>query len=174
LIAVAIPLAAKVLEPVVPAGDKRIVSVVIAIVTTPASFWLINVIAVPIGKATLELAGIVNVLAVVSADGWRMCLPESARTKVYAALWLFCGMFLNPTTSVPSTVRVFAAPLIVEAVITPIVAVFATLSVEDITTAELNVAVPVTLAPESIVAVVATIFAVVMVSPEEPSRNSFS
>jgi hypothetical protein len=69
LIQVAEPFAAKVLEPVVPAGDKRIVSVVIAIVTTPAPFWLINVIAVPIGKATLELAGIVNVLAVVSADG---------------------------------------------------------------------------------------------------------
>jgi len=35
---VAEPFAAKVLEPVVPAGDKRIVSVVIAIVTTPAPF----------------------------------------------------------------------------------------------------------------------------------------
>jgi hypothetical protein len=82
LIAVAIPFAARVLLPVVPAGDKRIVSVVIAIVTTPAPFWLINVTAVPTGKATLEFAGMVKVLAVESADGWRMCLPESPRTKV--------------------------------------------------------------------------------------------
>jgi hypothetical protein len=35
---VADPFAAKVRDPVVPAGDKRIVSVVIEIVTTPAAF----------------------------------------------------------------------------------------------------------------------------------------
>jgi hypothetical protein len=45
---------------------------------------------------------------------------------------------------------------------------------EDITTALLNVAVPVTDAPERISAVVATILAVVMVSPEDPSIKSFS
>jgi hypothetical protein len=47
-IAVAEPYCAKLREPVVPAEDKYIVSVVIAIVTT----WLVmlmNVIAVPIG-----------------------------------------------------------------------------------------------------------------------------
>jgi hypothetical protein len=46
---VADPFAAKVRDPVVPAGDKRIVSVVIAMVTTPAPFWFMKVIAVPIG-----------------------------------------------------------------------------------------------------------------------------
>jgi hypothetical protein len=46
---VAEPFAARVREPVVPAGDKRIVSVVMAIVMTPAPFWLMNVMAVPIG-----------------------------------------------------------------------------------------------------------------------------
>jgi hypothetical protein len=66
---VAEPFAARVREPVVPAGDKYIVSDAIAIVTTPAPFWLINVIAVPMGKATVEFAGIVKILAVVSADG---------------------------------------------------------------------------------------------------------
>ena len=40
-----------------------------------------------------------------------MCLPASARTKVYAALWLFCGMFLKPTASVPSTVQEDNVPL---------------------------------------------------------------
>jgi hypothetical protein len=66
---VAEPFAANVRDPVVPAGDKRIVSVVIAIVTTPAPFWLMNVMAVPMGYATELLAGIVKVRAVVSADG---------------------------------------------------------------------------------------------------------
>ena len=32
-------------------------------------------------------------------------MPASARTSVYAALWLFCGMFLKPTSSVPSAVQ---------------------------------------------------------------------
>lgn len=45
-----------------------------------------NVTAVPTGKATEPLAGMVKVLAVVSAEGCRMCLPESAKTRVYAAL----------------------------------------------------------------------------------------
>ena len=89
LMHVAEPFAASVREPVVPAGDKRIVSVVIAIVTTPAPFWLMNVMAVPTGYATEPLAGIVKVRAVVSAEGCRMCFPESAKTRVYAALWLF-------------------------------------------------------------------------------------
>jgi hypothetical protein len=66
---VAEPFAARVREPVVPSGDKRIVSVVIAIVTTPAPFWLMKVMAVPTGYATELFAGIVKVLAVVSADG---------------------------------------------------------------------------------------------------------
>lgn len=39
-------------------------------VSVPALVSLMNVIAVPIGKATDEFAGIVQVLAVVSADGW--------------------------------------------------------------------------------------------------------
>jgi hypothetical protein len=112
LIQVAEPFAAKVREPVVPAGDKRIVSVVMAIVTTPAPFWLMNVMAVPMGKATELLAGIVNVLAVVSAEGCKMCLPESARTSVYAADRLFCGMFRKPTASVPSTVQLLNVPLV--------------------------------------------------------------
>jgi hypothetical protein len=40
-----------------------------------------------------------------------MCLPASAKTNVYAADWLFCGMFLNPTASVPSTVQELNVPL---------------------------------------------------------------
>jgi hypothetical protein len=61
-------LVAKVLEPDVPAGESVSVSVVIAIVTF-ATAMLMNVIAVPIGKATLLFAGIVNVLALLSATG---------------------------------------------------------------------------------------------------------
>jgi hypothetical protein len=45
---VADPFVAKVREPVVPAGDKTSVSVVIAIVTF-ATAMLINVMAVPMG-----------------------------------------------------------------------------------------------------------------------------
>jgi len=67
--AVAEPFAARVREPVVPAGDKRIVSVVMAIVITPAPFWLMNVIAVPMGNGTDPSAGMVKVRAVVSAEG---------------------------------------------------------------------------------------------------------
>jgi hypothetical protein len=52
----------------VPAEDKVRVSVVIAIVTL-ATDMLINVTAAPTGKATLLLAGIVNVLALLSAAG---------------------------------------------------------------------------------------------------------
>jgi hypothetical protein len=48
LIQVAEPFVAKVREPVVPAGDKVNVSVVMAIVTF-ATAMLINVIAVPMG-----------------------------------------------------------------------------------------------------------------------------
>lgn len=80
--AVATPLAASEREPVVPVPARRIVSVVIAMVMTPAPFWLMNVTAVPTGNATEPFAGIVNVLAVVSAEGWKICLPESARTSV--------------------------------------------------------------------------------------------
>jgi hypothetical protein len=65
---VADPFVAKVREPEVPAEDKVSVSVVMAIVTF-ATAILINVIAVPTGKATLPLAGIVNVLALLSATG---------------------------------------------------------------------------------------------------------
>jgi hypothetical protein len=68
-IAVAILLAAKVLLPVRPVPAKIKVSEIIAIVTTPAPVSLTNPMAVPIGKATLALAGIVKVLAVVSALG---------------------------------------------------------------------------------------------------------
>lgn len=78
--AVAMPLAASVREPVVPAPINVMVSVVIAIVTVLTS--LTKVIAVPTGYATLPFAGIVNVLLLVSAAGCRMCLPASARTSV--------------------------------------------------------------------------------------------
>lgn len=65
---VADPLVSKVLEPVVPEGDKVKVSDVMAMVTSAAAI-LINVMAVPIGYATLELAGIVNVLGLLSEAG---------------------------------------------------------------------------------------------------------
>lgn len=69
LIAVAMPLAARVRLPVVPAPAKTKVSVVIEIVIEPPDVSLIKVTAVPIGNATLELAGIVQMRAVVSALG---------------------------------------------------------------------------------------------------------
>lgn len=69
LVAVAIQLAASVRDPVVPAPASTRVSVVIAIVILPAVVSLMKVTAVPIVKATDELAGIVQVRAVVSEDG---------------------------------------------------------------------------------------------------------
>ena len=94
---VADPFVARVLDPVVPAGDKVNVSEVMAIVTFAAAM-LMNVMAVPIGYATELFAGIVNVRALLSAAGWKMCLPASAATSVYAALWLFCGILRNGTS----------------------------------------------------------------------------
>ena len=60
--AVADPYCASVLVPVVPADDKYIVSVVIAMLTLVADKFM-NVNAVPIGYATLPFAGIVHVAA---------------------------------------------------------------------------------------------------------------
>src|SRR5882762_2851259 len=99
LIAVAIPLAASVRLPVAPEPASRIVSDVIERVMTPAEAWLMKVMAVPIGYATLALLSIVHVRAVVSAEGWKMCFWPSVRTVVYAALLLFCGMLLNNCAS---------------------------------------------------------------------------
>ena len=65
---VAEPFVARVREPVVPAGDKVSVSEVTAIVTFAAAM-LMNVRAVPIGYATELFAGIVKVLALLSATG---------------------------------------------------------------------------------------------------------
>ena len=62
LIAVAIPYWARVREPVVPADDRFIVSVVMAIVIALVEL-LMKVTAVPMGNATDELAGIVIVVA---------------------------------------------------------------------------------------------------------------
>lgn len=56
-------------DPVLPSPARTRVSVVIEIVRVPALVSFINVIAVPIGKATDPFAGIVQILAVVSADG---------------------------------------------------------------------------------------------------------
>lgn len=68
-IAVATPFAESVRDPVVPAPASTRVSVVISIVTAPAEVSFTKVIAVPTGNATEAFAGIVNVLAVVSAEG---------------------------------------------------------------------------------------------------------
>jgi hypothetical protein len=65
LTAVAIPCAANVRVPVVPVPARYIMSVVIAIVTVVALGPVMNVIAVPMGYATLALAGIVIVWPVV-------------------------------------------------------------------------------------------------------------
>lgn len=70
LTAVADPQAASEREPVVPGPARTNVSVVIEIVTTPAEQSLTKVTAVPTGKATELLAGIVHIRAVVSAEGW--------------------------------------------------------------------------------------------------------
>lgn len=69
LTAVAMPFDASVLFHVVQSPARIIVSVVIAMVITPADVSFMNVTAVPIGNATELFAGIVQVLAVVSADG---------------------------------------------------------------------------------------------------------
>jgi hypothetical protein len=61
LTAVAIPYAARVLDPVVPVPARYMVSVVMAIVVVVALGPPMNAIAVPIGYATLELAGMVIV-----------------------------------------------------------------------------------------------------------------
>ena len=42
-----------------------------------------------------------------------MCFPASASTSVYAVLCEFCGIILNPTSFVQSTVMVFEAQEIV-------------------------------------------------------------
>ena len=73
LTAVAMPYAANVLVPDVPVlPPKYIVSVVIAILTVVALGPAINPIAVPIGKSTVVLAGIVIVCPVAVMY---MCLP---------------------------------------------------------------------------------------------------
>lgn len=69
LMQVATPPAANVLLPVVPSGVYTKVSDVIDKVIAPAEKSFTKVIAVPTGNATELLAGIVQVLAVVSADG---------------------------------------------------------------------------------------------------------
>lgn len=56
--------------PVAPDGAKTSVSDVISSVMLPAPRSTRNVIAVPRGYATDELAGIVHVLTAVSATGW--------------------------------------------------------------------------------------------------------
>lgn len=70
LIAVASQFWVSVLLPVVHAQASLSVSVVIDIVIVPAETLFINVTAVPIGNATDALAGIVQIRAVVSAEGW--------------------------------------------------------------------------------------------------------
>ena len=81
-IAVATQFDAKVREPVVPAPASTRVSVVMEIVIVPAEVSFTKVSAVPIGYATELFEGIVNVLAVVSAEGWYICFPESVSTNV--------------------------------------------------------------------------------------------
>ena len=64
-----------------PAGESVNVSVVMAIVTT-CDVMFTKVTAVPIGNATLLFAGIVNVRALASVEGCKICFPESASTSV--------------------------------------------------------------------------------------------
>jgi hypothetical protein len=86
--AVAIPLPARVREPVVPAPAKYIVSVVIAIVVVIDGAE-IKVIVVPIGRARLAFELIVTVRLL---EEYR-CLPASAATIVYEPVVVaFCGM----------------------------------------------------------------------------------
>ena len=72
------PFAASVLVPVAPDPIMVIVSVVMAMDTV--LIWFTKVIIVPMGNATLPLAGIVNVRGLLSAVGCRMCLLASAAT----------------------------------------------------------------------------------------------
>lgn len=69
MMAVAIPFAASVRVPAVPAPASLIVSDVIRMLIVPAAFWFTNVNTVPTGYATLALAGMVKFRAVVSAAG---------------------------------------------------------------------------------------------------------
>ena len=73
--AVAMPLAASARVPVVPAPARVIVSVVMAMLRTFTSLTKVRV--VPIGKAMLPFAGIVNVRGLLSAAGCRRCLFAS-------------------------------------------------------------------------------------------------
>lgn len=68
-IAVATQLAVRVLDQVVPAPASTRVSVVIEMVIVHPLVSFTKVTAVPIGNATDPFAGIVHILAVVSADG---------------------------------------------------------------------------------------------------------
>jgi hypothetical protein len=63
------PEAARVREPVVPGPASTSVSEVIATVTVPALVSLTNVIVQPMATGTLALLAMVNVRAVVSAEG---------------------------------------------------------------------------------------------------------
>ena len=69
LIAVAIQLAQRLRLHVLPVVARTIVSELIAIVITHALVSFTKVNAAQIGYATDALAGIVHILAVVSADG---------------------------------------------------------------------------------------------------------
>lgn len=73
-----------------------------AIVSVQAEVSLTKVTAVPIGNATDEFAGIVQVRAVVSAEGWQILFPASVRTRVQAVLCEFCRIPSVPTFT-PST-----------------------------------------------------------------------
>jgi hypothetical protein len=90
LTAVAIPFTASVLEPVAPDSASVRVSDVMAIVSVLALFT--NISVVPILNGTAEFAGIVNVLGLLSDEGWRSCLLASRKTAVYAALCEFCAI----------------------------------------------------------------------------------
>jgi hypothetical protein len=72
LVMFASPQAARVREPVVPAGNHVSVSVVITSVIVPAEQLLTISTLVPTGKATVPLAGIVHVRAVTSDEGWKI------------------------------------------------------------------------------------------------------
>ena len=52
----------------------------------------------------------VNVRALLSDEGWKICLPASARTRVYAADCEFCGILRKPTELVPSAVQLDKLP----------------------------------------------------------------
>jgi hypothetical protein len=140
---------------------------------------VVNVPAAGVAPPTTTLSSVPPFMSAVVKTAEATVITPVESAMVAEAVPSFAFIFvtskvvasITPMLAVPVTPNVderIAAP--------PTVSAPDKLSAEPVTeeriTAELNVAVPVTFTPESISAVVTTIFAEVRVSPEDPSINS--